>query len=67
MSLRDELRDQIRREMTEDPVARKAMVGHDRTAATDIEAGYSVLNRYVIALENALFKLADEVEALRIG
>jgi hypothetical protein len=65
MSLRDELSQQIRFEMSENPVIQAAMLNDGKTQVHDWTQGDAALNAYCIALQSALLKLADEVEALR--
>lgn len=67
MSLRDELDQQIRFDLSANPVAREAMLGPDDVRVSDWRDSDMVLTVYCDALRRAILKMADEVEFLRSG
>jgi hypothetical protein len=67
MSLRDEIDQQIRFDLSANPVAREAMLGPGDVRVSDWRDSDMVLNAYCDALRRALLKVADEVDLLRGG
>ena len=64
MSLRDELHQQIRYELSANPAILRLYEAGGEVGATDEEA-VSYLLLWSSALQRALFTLADEVDALK--
>lgn len=67
MSLREEIDQQIRFDLSADPVAQEAMLGEGDIRVDDWRDSDLLLNAYCDALRNALLKVADEVDLLRSG
>lgn len=69
MSLRDELLQMMRWEMSEDPTVQRAsaMVERDEIVEMTEEENVMLMLSITRSLRNALLRLADEVDALKLG